>query len=113
MWAKIAGKVKDLDEVIGLELTNEPMPHNPYAGPIKGLVPWIANGKGLMPAYDILSDHIREVDEDAIIFFPVVTWSDLGGRTEDYGFTTGFEAPPGGEQYANRSVLAYHHYAPP
>lgn len=112
-WAKIADKVKDLNEVIGLELTNEPMPLNPYTGPLKALVPWLANGKGLMPAYDILSGYIREADEDALIVFPIVTWSDLKGHTEDLGFTDGFEHPPGGEEYANKTVLAYHYYPPP
>lgn len=112
-WSTIADKVKDLNAVIGYELTNEPVPLNPYLGPLKALLPWNANGEGLMPAYDILSQHIREVDDEKLIFFPNVVWSDLGGRTEDIGKTNGFEHPPGGEDYANRTVLAYHWYSPP
>jgi endoglycosylceramidase len=33
-----------------------------------------------------------------------VTWDDLG---------VGFTHPPGGAQWANKSVLAYHFYMPP
>ena len=38
------------------------------------------------------------------VFFESVTWDE----TE-----VGFEEVPGGEQYANRSVLSYHFYKPP
>jgi hypothetical protein len=33
-----------------------------------------------------------------------VTWDDLG---------VGFNSTPGGQQWANKSVLAYHYYIPP
>ena len=39
-----------------------------------------------------------------LLFFGGTTWDDLG---------VGFTAPPGGGAYANRSVVAYHYYAPP
>ena len=39
-----------------------------------------------------------------LLFFGGTTWDDLG---------VGYTAPPGGGAYANRSVVAYHYYAPP
>jgi len=47
---------------------------------------------------------VRKVDEDRLIFFAGVTWDDLG---------VGFKTPPGGNEEANRSVIAYHYYSPP
>jgi len=47
---------------------------------------------------------VREVSPDVLIFFAGVTADDLG---------PGFTAAPGGAQFANRSVLAYHFYKPP
>ena len=38
------------------------------------------------------------------VYFESVTWDEL---------TVGFEQPPGGPEYANRSVLSYHFYIPP
>lgn len=38
------------------------------------------------------------------VYFESVTWDEL---------TVGFENPPGGFDYANRSVLSYHFYIPP
>lgn len=38
------------------------------------------------------------------VYFESVTWDEL---------TVGFEQPPGGFDYANRSVLSYHFYIPP
>jgi hypothetical protein len=47
---------------------------------------------------------VRRVDDEALLFFAGVTWGDFG---------PGFTAAPGGDDYANRSVLAYHYYHPP
>lgn len=54
--------------------------------------------------YNILNDAIRQVDEKHLIFFEPVTWDDL---------EVGFENVPGGDEFKNRSVLAYHIYMPP
>jgi len=58
----------------------------------------------LQPAYDRISAAVRKVDEQVLLFFAGVTWGNLGA---------GFTAAPGGKEYASRSVLAYHYYAPP
>lgn len=58
----------------------------------------------LQPAYDRINAAVRAVDQDVLIFFAGVTWDDLG---------SGFTAAPGGAEYANRSVLAFHYYDPP
>ena len=51
-----------------------------------------------------LNAAIRAADENALVFFPGVVFDNSG---------PGFSAPPGGAEYANRSVLAYHFYVPP
>lgn len=38
------------------------------------------------------------------VYFESVTWDEL---------VVGFQQPPGGPTYANRSVLSYHFYIPP
>jgi hypothetical protein len=44
------------------------------------------------------------VNDDILVFFAGVTWDDFG---------VGMDHVPGGDAYANRSVLAYHFYQPP
>ena len=50
------------------------------------------------------SIHISHYDLLLSVYFESVTWDEL---------TVGFEKPPGGSDYANRSVLSYHFYIPP
>lgn len=59
----------------------------------------------LQPAYDYLATKIREVSNDILVFFAAVTWDDV--------IPNGFTNAPGGEQYADHSVFAYHYYEPP
>ena len=66
--------------------------------------PTNADRTRLQPAYDRASDAIRREDAGRLLFFAGVTWDDAG---------PGFSAPPGGDEFANRSVLAYHYYQPP
>eukprot|EP00440_Ansanella_granifera_P001647 gb/GFBE01001775.1/.p1 GENE.gb/GFBE01001775.1/~~gb/GFBE01001775.1/.p1 ORF type:complete len:271 (+),score=45.53 gb/GFBE01001775.1/:1-813(+) len=71
------------------------------------VLPWPSPGNAdrarLQPAYDRLSKAIRKADEDVLIFFAGINWDDWG---------PGFTAAPGGDEFANRSVLAYHYYEP-
>lgn len=53
---------------------------------------------------DRISTAVRAVDDSRLIFFAGVTWGNVG---------PGFTAPPGGMEFANRSVLAFHYYSPP
>jgi len=54
--------------------------------------------------YHNINNAIRQVDPDHLIFFAGVTWDDFG---------VGFNSTPGGAQWNNKSVLAYHFYMPP
>lgn len=78
----------------------EPWAGNIYKNPIL-LSPGSADFINLEPFYSIIHDAIRTVDKDALVFFESVTWDN---------FKVGFTAPPGGAEYANKSVLSYHHY---
>lgn len=85
------------------------MINEPWAGDVwkdpSLLIPGVAERKLFQPAYDYIASRIHKVDTRHIIFFEPVTWDNM--------FPTGFSHPPGGAQYANRSVLSYHYYFPP
>jgi endoglycosylceramidase len=103
-WAKTASVVRDLDNVLGFELINEPFAGNPYGDPLI-MSPGIAESWRLQGAYDTLVQHIRQVDDKTLIFFAGTTWTNT--------HAAGFKHAPGGHQEANRSVFAYHYYDPP
>jgi endoglycosylceramidase len=107
MWAKVAKRFQNRTEILGFELINEPFAGDLYHDP-QIMVPYPdphnADAKNLQPAYDRVNAAVRKVDPDVLLFFAGVTWGDLGA---------GFTAAPGGDEYASRSVLAYHYYEPP
>lgn len=107
MWAFVAKAFLGQSAVLGLELINEPFPGNPFNHP-EIMVPWPSPTNGdlvnMQPAYDRLNAAIRQVDTSRLLFFAGMTWDDLG---------VGFSQPPGGETFANRSVVAFHYYEPP
>lgn len=107
MWAKVAKRFAKRPEILGLELINEPFNGDFYHDPLIIVPPpnsHNADRLNLQPAYDRVQAAVRAVDEDVLIFFAGVTSDDFG---------PGFTAAPGGKQFANRSVLAYHYYKPP
>lgn len=106
MWNLIARTFKNKTHILGYELINEPFAGNFYHNPTMmiPLKPFSADYKNMQPQYDKLNDAIRKEHEEALIFFAGVTWDDFG---------VGFSHVPGGDKYANRSVVAYHYYNPP
>lgn len=107
VWGYIARYFKGNANILGMELLNEPFAGDIYAHPLL-LVPWPnpynADRKRLQPVYDRINAEIRQYDTERLLFFAGVTWDDAG---------PGFDHPPGGPAYANRSVLSYHYYQPP
>jgi len=141
-WAAMMGHLattfKGVAGVAGIEVINEPWGGNAYKNPALLLPPHLAaamdlaidsklaanlsalsdilediNAKypnadadhiNLQPAYDIVATSIHKADPKRLVLFSPVTLSNFG---------PGFTHPPGGEQYANVSVLAYHWYKPP
>ena len=107
MWARVASHFKGQPEILGLELMNEPFAGDVFEHP-EIAIPWPnpanADQSRLQPAYDRINRALRKIDDEVLLFFAGVTWDDAG---------PGFSAPPGGEEYADRSVLAYHYYEPP
>jgi endoglycosylceramidase len=107
MWAEVAAYFKGMPEVLGLELINEPFAGDFYKNPLIMVPhpnPLNADRSRLEPAYNRINAAVRKVDSEVLLFFAGVTWDDAG---------PGFKSAPGGEDYANRSVLAYHYYPPP
>ena len=102
-WKKTASEFKNLTSVIGYELMNEPWLGDLCTDPALA-DPKVADRNNLQPMYEVLNSAIREVDQEHVIMFEPVTLANLG---------SGFTEVPGGEEYQNRSVFAYHYYSPP
>jgi endoglycosylceramidase len=52
---------------------NEPWAGGVYQNPLL-FTPGEAGSKNLLPSYDKISNKIREVDNDTLIFYEPVTW---------------------------------------
>ncbi len=103
-WNQVAQRLHKYPSVLGYELINEPWAGDVFSEP-KRFIPSVADREVLQPAYDTLATSIRKADPNALIFFAAVTWDDP--------VPVGFSAPPGGTEFADRSVFAYHFYKPP
>eukprot|EP00698_Gefionella_okellyi_P018391 TRINITY_DN5504_c0_g1_i1.p1 TRINITY_DN5504_c0_g1~~TRINITY_DN5504_c0_g1_i1.p1 ORF type:complete len:535 (-),score=129.34 TRINITY_DN5504_c0_g1_i1:62-1612(-) len=102
-WLKVATEFHNRSSVIAYELMNEPWAGNIFADPAL-MIPQVADVKNLQPTWNRTAAVIRTVDDKHIIMFAAVTWDDAN---------VGFTDVPGGAEYRNRSVLAYHYYIPP
>merc|ERR1719481_223307 len=101
-WGKVAETFADSEVVLGYEIMNEPWCGNVYDDPTL-LMPGVADRRYLQPMYDRVNTEIRKYDDEHIILFESVTWEIVG-----IGEAIGFTHPPGGQDYRNRSVLAFH-----
>ncbi len=113
-WKLIVSKVKDYPNVLGYELINEPwlgdvplnfeefVPTNPHWNL---WFPHESDKNNLEKMYTKLHEYIRSLDNDSIIFFEPAT----GGNFLD-AWPVGFTEGPGGPEYNDRQVLAYHVY---
>ena len=72
----IANRFKGRKSVIGYELINEPWTANVFDDPLN-LLPGIAGKKFLVSFYDKLQKAIREVDDEAVIFWEPVIYQYL------------------------------------
>lgn len=104
-WAKVANTFKGKNNLIGYELINEPWPGNLYSFGLVAAIPGLTELTNLQSFYNLLSNTIRPIDPVTPIAFEPVTWSG--------SVNSGFTQPPGGAQYANKSILSYHYYNPP
>ncbi|CAG8611724.1 1062_t:CDS:10 [Ambispora leptoticha] len=100
-WAYIAQKFKDVDNVLGYEIINEPWAGNVFADP-KLFNPKIAENKNIQGLLEKVNTAIRKVDDKSVVFYGGVTWDSANDLTV-----------PGGDNYKNRSVLSFHYYKPP
>lgn len=101
-WIAVVKVFKDVPNVIGYDLLNEPFPGNVYRKPLD-FIPTYANRK-ILEFYRFLHEEIRKYDQNKLLFIEPVTWTSI---------TTGFTTIPGGHEYANRTVLNLHYYKPP
>jgi endoglycosylceramidase len=142
MMGHLASTFKGVAGIVGIELINEPFVGNPYKSLRLMLPAHIADAAligaeyglaadlvsnltalgeilanftennpnanadyiNLQSAYDTVATSIHEADDERIVLFSPVTLANFG---------PGVTHPPGGEQYADTSVLAFHWYKPP
>jgi endoglycosylceramidase len=95
-WKLIAKTFKNYTNVLGYDLINEPWMGDIYSDPKLILEYGYADHTNLQPMYIKLSNAIRTVNLNHLIFFESVTWDYL-----QVGFTTSPDT---------RSVLSYHIY---
>ncbi|KAI8852499.1 glycoside hydrolase superfamily [Chytridium lagenaria] len=101
-WQLVVKTFMAYENVIGYEIINEPWPGNHWKDPML-LFPNMGATSTLYRFQQQVASAIRSIDPDSIIFFTGATWDPDWGVTE----------VPGGKQYANRSVSAFHYYSPP
>lgn len=111
-WKTFATAFKGEAGVIAYELMNEPFAGDIYEDPLL-LDPAFAGKHNLQPAYDVVADAIREVDDETVIMYEPVTWGMIFDTRKIASLGSGFTHVPGGAQYANRSAYSYHYYCWP
>ena len=79
-WKVVAQIFKDVPNVIGYNLINEPFAGNTFAKPWL-IIPGMADFFNLQRVYDRLHKEIRKVDNENLIFFEGVTWENTVGFT--------------------------------
>jgi len=89
-----ANKAVNINDLCMCQLINEPWAGDVYTKPSL-LLPGVAGRDNLQRLYDHLSEAIRSVDENTLIFYEPVTWSVF--LTKQQG-STGFTSVPGGPQ---------------
>eukprot|EP00897_Mesotaenium_endlicherianum_P007760 jgi/Mesen1/7011/ME000365S06147 len=102
-WATVARAFRNQSGILGYELINEPWVGDQFHNPLL-LLPKVADRANFLPLYDQLQAAIRAQDPHRLIFFEPLTFDTVGN---------GFSRVPGGQEYANMSVLSYHFYRPP
>jgi len=101
-WGEVARTFAGNEHVLGYEIMNEPWCGDVYEDPTL-LVPGVADRRYLQPMYDLVNTEIRKHDQEHLVLFESVTW-EIVGIGEQFGFTHS----PGGEDWANKSVLSFH-----
>lgn len=96
MWAHVADRFKDKQNVIGYEIINEPFIGNIFKDPRI-----VFKNDKVMPFYHKVHEKIRAVDDETIIFYE--------HPTTDQVFHA-VHGSPGGPAYNDRQVLSYHIY---
>lgn len=102
-WGKIAQTFASSPYVIGYELMNEPWAGDIYQEP-RLLIPGSTDHSKLQLLYDETNTAIRLADKEHLILFQGVTWEVVVPIGEKHGFTHA----PGGDEFSNKSSLAWH-----
>jgi endoglycosylceramidase len=105
-WGTVAQQFAGNRFVLGYELINEPFLGDVWKHPSL-VFTTETDSRYLMPMYDRLAASIRRFDDDHIVFFEKATGNYFVPEA------CGFNAPPLGADYANRSVYSYHQYCGP
>jgi len=104
LWQRVAQVWSNSEWLLGYEFLNEPWAGDHLANPSL-MFPGVADRENLVPFYEAMHSAIREADSERIVMFEPIPW--------DNWASAGFAEVPGGSNYRNRSVFAYHYYRPP
>jgi len=74
VWKEIATRFKEMPEILGYELLNEPWTGDIFQD-LSLLLPGNAGHQLLEPFFNAASDAIREVDDETLIFWEPVTYA--------------------------------------
>ena len=107
-WERAATLLRDLPGLLGYELLNEPWLGDAYSRP-ELLIPGVADEVNLAHLHQYLTNRIRAVDSETIIFFEPATGGNLLDATP-----IGYNAStvPGGLAHRNSTALSFHVYCP-
>eukprot|EP01084_Bolivina_argentea_P149859 261739_1 len=104
----LAKQLYNVSGIIGFELFNEPGVGDYFTYP-QLKIPAVTDRVNLQPFYDAIAPKIYGNDSDRIIMFEPPTYLDV---TMNSSWTEiGFTHVPGGVQYSNKSIFAFHYYA--
>lgn len=97
MWAHVASRFKNKDNLMGYEIINEPWVGNLFKNPLQ-----VFKNNNIMKFYNKVHQAIRAEDDISIIFFehPLTDT-----------FLSAVHGTPGGPEYNDRQILSYHVYA--
>ncbi|KAI8619624.1 glycoside hydrolase superfamily [Chytriomyces sp. MP71] len=100
-WKVVAKAFLPFKNILGYDIINEPWNGDIFKNPLRA-DPIYANVHNLQPFYDAVSEGIRSIDPNAIIFFEPVALSQAA---------VGFNSGPNGAGNATKNVLNFHYYS--
>ena len=105
-WNEMALYFHENEAVIGYNYMNEPWIGD-YIAQGNLLLPGVAGQQNLLPAYDYLTEIIRDIEDTGLVFYEPVFYGQLFSNDT---IGSGFDRVPGGEGNEHLSAYSWHAY---